>query len=253
MSTQVPKSLFPAIEKLDEVAVQLRKSDLLDGFIAANLRAVPNRADRSGVPRGTSLPFPAKKKRAALLHLRLDGDLPDLKALAREARVSYSLLGKWRTEARFRELVDQYTQDFAVFVLAWVHEWVNDSFIPSTFLDIPRALEVISHLGAIERWSPKLRKTIGAALQLSKGKDMHPSIRIVRGLVGLKIMKDLKDAAKLRESYGTLREQVRQTVEPAFSRMQAAIRTGDLALLADHVTMLEALLKPVLDQEYWPL
>jgi hypothetical protein len=66
-------------------------------------------------------------------------------------------------------------------------------------------------------------------------------------------MKDLKDAAKLRESYGTLREQVRQIVEPAFSRMQAAIRTGDLALLADHVTMLEAFLKPVLDQEYWPL
>jgi hypothetical protein len=252
MSTQVPKSLFPAIENLDEFAGQLRASDMLDGFIAEKLRAVPNRVDRSGVPRGTALPFPAKKMRAALLHLRLEGDLPDLKALAREARVSYSLLGKWRTEARFGELVDQCTEDFAVFILAWVHEWVNDSFIPPSFLDIPRALEVVSHLGTIERWSPKLRKGIGAALQLPKGKVMHPSIRIVRGLVGLKIMKDLKDAAKLRESYGALREQVKQIVEPAFSRMQAAIRTRDLDLLADHVTMLEALLNPILDQEYWP-
>ncbi len=257
MNTPAPKSLFPDIENLNEAAAELRAHDLLDQYIARTLRSMPRRVDRSGVPRGTPLPFPAKKTRAALLHLRLGGDLADLHALAREARVSYSLLGKWRTEARFRELIEQSTKEFGGWVLAWIYEWVNDNFLPPATLDIPNALEVLSHLGTIERWSPHLRNFIGFALLAAPPfqKDQHLSIRIVRGLVGWRIVKDLLDPAKGREHFGALREQVRKMVEAALARMQEALRgpNVNLALLEDHVTMLAALLKLVLDQEYWPL
>lgn len=255
MNTPTPKSFFPDIENLNEAAAELRAHDLLDQYIARKLRSMPRRVDRSGVPRGTPLPLPAKKARAALLHLRLGGDLPDLQALAREARVSYSLLGKWRTEARFRELIEQSTKEFGGWVLAWIYEWVNDNFRPPPTLDIPNALEVVSHLGTIERWSPHLRNFIGFALLAAPPfqKDQHPSIRLVRGLVGWRIIKDLLDPAKSLQHYRNLREQARKMVEPALARMQEAIRTKNLALLADHVTMLEALLKPVLNQEYWAL
>ena len=68
---------------------------------------------RRGVPKGQSYGIPRHKYHVALLHLARTKTF-DLRAIARQAGVSYSLLLKWRTEDRFRGLIRtairQYSQ-----------------------------------------------------------------------------------------------------------------------------------------------
>lgn len=68
---------------------------------------------RRGVPKGQPYGIPRHKYHVALLHLARTETI-DLRAIARQAGVGYSLLLKWRTEDRFRGLIRtairQYSQ-----------------------------------------------------------------------------------------------------------------------------------------------
>src|SRR5262245_47810743 len=60
---------------------------------------------RAGVPRGEKLAPPRHKYHAALLMLLYGSpSFKDLTQIAREARIEYSLLGKWRTEKNFLDV-----------------------------------------------------------------------------------------------------------------------------------------------------
>jgi hypothetical protein len=59
---------------------------------------------RRGVPKGKPYAFPKRKYHAALLHLAYTRTF-NLREIAKEAGVSYSLLLKWRTEKRFQRVI----------------------------------------------------------------------------------------------------------------------------------------------------
>ena len=63
---------------------------------------------RLGTPRGAPIGFSRKKMTAALFALTR----ADVKQTANEARVSYGLVRKWRTEAAFKVLVGRLEDDF---------------------------------------------------------------------------------------------------------------------------------------------
>ena len=63
---------------------------------------------RLGTPRGAPIGFSRKKMTAALFALTS----ADVKQTAKEIRVSYGLVRKWRTEAAFKRLVERLEDDF---------------------------------------------------------------------------------------------------------------------------------------------
>ena len=63
---------------------------------------------RLGTPRGAPIGFSRKKMTAALFALTR----ADVKQTAKEVRVSYGLVRKWRTEAAFKRLVERLEDDF---------------------------------------------------------------------------------------------------------------------------------------------
>src|SRR5438309_760733 len=95
----------------------LRESEAVESFIKLHLQGVSVDVERAGTPKGQTLPFARKKTRAALLHLKFQGEFHGFDELARAAGVSYSLLGKWRTEERFKNEVEKYTTTFSMLVV----------------------------------------------------------------------------------------------------------------------------------------
>lgn len=68
---------------------------------------------RSGVPRGDELPIPRHKYHAALLMLSYGSKhCPNLLKIAQESGVTYTLLGKWRTERKFQKLIQKLADEF---------------------------------------------------------------------------------------------------------------------------------------------
>lgn len=67
---------------------------------------------RKGIPRGQPHGIPRHKYHAALLHLVDQGTL-GLREIAKEAEVSYGLLLKWRTEERFKQLIQKAVAEYS--------------------------------------------------------------------------------------------------------------------------------------------
>lgn len=68
---------------------------------------------RSGVPRGDELPIPRHKYHAALLMLSYGSKhYPDLLKIAQESGVTYTLLGKWRSERKFQKLIQKLAAEY---------------------------------------------------------------------------------------------------------------------------------------------
>jgi hypothetical protein len=71
---------------------------------------------RKGTPKGESYGIPKQKYHAALLHLAYTRTF-NLREIANQAGVSYSLLANWRTEDRFKFLVGQAAWEYATTIL----------------------------------------------------------------------------------------------------------------------------------------
>lgn len=82
---------------------------------------------REGIPKGQSYGIPKKKYHAALLHLALRNTL-NLKDIAREAEVSYSVLLNWRMEDKFTELIKKATEEYSQTVVDFIY---GDDVIPN--------------------------------------------------------------------------------------------------------------------------
>jgi hypothetical protein len=80
---------------------------LLTRFIGEKL-AQHVEPTRLGTPRGVQIGFSRKKMAVALFALTT----ADLKETAREVRVSYGLVRKWRTESAFKALVEHLEDEF---------------------------------------------------------------------------------------------------------------------------------------------
>lgn len=99
---------------------------------------------RRGVPRGKPYAFPKRKYHAALLHLAHTKTF-DLREIAKEAGVSYSLLLKWRTEKRFKRVIlkecDAYRSVTIDLVLSRNSDW--DSALQSIVNEASRYCEFL--------------------------------------------------------------------------------------------------------------
>ncbi len=71
---------------------------------------------RKGTPRGQPYGISKPKYHAVLLHLAYTRAF-DLRAIAREADVSHSLLLNWRTEEKFRDLVDRAVREYSAYLV----------------------------------------------------------------------------------------------------------------------------------------
>jgi len=74
---------------------------------------------RKGTPRGKPYPIPEGKYHAALLHLAYNRNF-NLQAIAKRAKVSYSLLLKWRTEDRFVDLIRQAIREYSDMLVSYI-------------------------------------------------------------------------------------------------------------------------------------
>src|SRR5262249_47968177 len=179
------------------------ESRVVDHFINEHLRGIPVDVERAGAPKGEPLRFARKKTNAALLHLKLEGELPGLDELARAADISYNLLGKWRTEARFRDAVERYTIDFSQLVVTFILAWIEDSSLDLNVPDVDTALGIIPDMKEVTRWSPDIRKRVYFLLarpDLSpkvkttpglKRSQLRPLERCLAGIIGFAVYKDL--------------------------------------------------------------
>lgn len=83
---------------------------------------------RRGVPKGKPYGIPKRKYHAALLHLAYTKTF-NLKAIAKEAGVSYSVLANWRIEDRFIDLIRQAIFEYSQQLIATVFD--TDSEVDS--------------------------------------------------------------------------------------------------------------------------
>lgn len=72
---------------------------------------------RKGTPKGQPYGIPKHKYHAALLHLAYTRSF-NLREIAKQAGVSYSLLAKWRTEDRFNKLIHRASREFSKELMA---------------------------------------------------------------------------------------------------------------------------------------
>jgi hypothetical protein len=133
--------------------------DFLDVFTETVLAGVPVKPLRAGVAKGTPYGFSRQKALAALLHLRLGGDL-NLEGLAREAGISYSLLTKWRTERPFRNLVKRCQTHFAIQVFRFCTDYIGAHVREEGRLE-PHVELLLGHLRGYRRWAPEVRLSVG--------------------------------------------------------------------------------------------
>ena len=112
---------------------------------------------RKGTPRGEPIGFSRSKYLATLLCLYR---LP-LREIAKNARVSYGLLRKWRTEEEFQKYIRQHEKEFALIVKARLKERAEKQYeldreylskpifevaqTPPPFLDIDEFLDLKSY------------------------------------------------------------------------------------------------------------
>src|SRR5207244_13166055 len=89
MVGELSRIFFRDSESLDFYTELLREGKALDEFIEGHLEKAPIQVERAGISKGDSLPFPRTKTHAALLHLKLQGELTSLQQLARQADISY--------------------------------------------------------------------------------------------------------------------------------------------------------------------
>lgn len=102
---------------------------------------------RSGVPRGEELPVPKHKYHAALLMLLYGSqDYPDLYKIAKEAGSKYSLLGKWRTERKFKAITDaaalKFTQEWLELYL-WACESQRNATDPKDTASYSEMIQIL--------------------------------------------------------------------------------------------------------------
>src|SRR5439155_26306946 len=193
---------------LDFYTELLREGKALDEFIEGHLEKAPIQVERAGISKGDSLPFPRTKTHAALLHLKLQGELTSLQQLARQADISYRLLGKWRTEKRFQDAITHYEAEFALLIVTFVFAWIKDSYdfkIPG----VARALAIIPDLKDVSRWSPRLRRIIFSALLSPESFGQRfllvPVDRLVAGHIALAIHTEFVPEHGFTEDYRRLR------------------------------------------------
>jgi hypothetical protein len=97
--------------------VKSKDLPLLGKFIAEKINNYFE-PTRRGTPRGESIGFSAKKHLSTLLSLKLS----PLKKMAQAVGVSPSLLGKWRTEEDFKDLIEKHCVEFAEVVVCHLTE-----------------------------------------------------------------------------------------------------------------------------------
>jgi hypothetical protein len=92
---------------------------LLPRFIAEKL-ADYTEPSKKGVPKGDPVGFSRTKYHATLLALRqkLLADEEGLEEQAKELKVSYGVLRKWRSEQQFKEMVAQREKEFLGYLLS---------------------------------------------------------------------------------------------------------------------------------------
>jgi len=95
-----------------EIAQRTRELVDVRHWIKKKLREYQE-SPRKGIARGERLPVPKHKYHAALLMLVYESkSYPDLYQIAKEANVKYGLIGKWRNEHGFWNLMDRVAGEF---------------------------------------------------------------------------------------------------------------------------------------------
>jgi hypothetical protein len=105
---------LPSLHKLPSLSEKL-----LAKFIADKLNTYVE-PTKEGTPKGEPVGFSSTKYKATLYRLRervLDTS-EDLTAQAKELKVSYGLLRKWRSEQDFKDLVSQHEKEFVNYLMS---------------------------------------------------------------------------------------------------------------------------------------
>jgi hypothetical protein len=105
------------------------------------------KSSRKGVPKGEPLPIGGTKFLVAATMVLYPRGM-DLKGIADFWEVSASLVGKWRTEERFKNLIKQLEEEFARYVLSRMNEerfllQLQESCEPDHWSD--RVLQIFGH------------------------------------------------------------------------------------------------------------
>jgi hypothetical protein len=108
------------------------------------------KSGRKGIPRGKPLPISGTKFLVAATMVLYPRGM-DLKGIADFWEISASLVGKWRSEERFKNLIRQLEEEFALYVLSRMHE---EEFL----LRFQQSREP-------DRWSDRVLQIFGRSLE----------------------------------------------------------------------------------------
>jgi hypothetical protein len=121
--------------------------DIYPAWLAWRWNLDVPKSSRKGIPRGEPLPISGRKFLvAATMVLYPRGK--DLKGIADFWEISASLVGKWRSEERFKTLIKQLEEEFARYVLSRMNEkrfllQLQESCEPDHWSD--RVLQIFGH------------------------------------------------------------------------------------------------------------
>src|SRR5262249_46605607 len=164
-----PESAEPLSEKLLTRLVPTSEK-LLTRFIDDKLSTYVE-PSKKGTPKGERVGFSRTKYRATLYALRgrvLD-TTEDLIAQAKELKVSYGLLRKWRSEQDFKNLVSQHEKEFTGYLLQILRR-SNDRM---------RIQNAKRKVGELFDQSLKELQSINAAARDSKQKELVRKLMIL--------------------------------------------------------------------------
>lgn len=188
---------------------------------------------RAGVPRGEELPVPKHKYQAAHLMLLYGSqDYPDLHKIAKEAGSTYSLLGKWRTEKKFKAITDaaalKFTQEWLKLYL-WACESQRNATDPKDTASYSEMIQILlNHCQTA--WGLALQHQL---TQLVGERIEKKSLSFIETMVLEKLLTTLIWPKLDEKRKNIVRHQHRQLSDQLIERLKQmgleAVKAGDTA------------------------